>query len=230
MRKLIILLLSMLCFLIPRSGQAQAPTETTSVVTIHVLDANNLPLPGVEVALTLLRYGQTVEEIPSGNCTTDQTGTCWIEVADPPRMSDGYVRARLIVGEFGQQTIGWYGEQVEVTVLVTDLALAATVSAPLEGPYEGQDQVPTDAPLSPATTTSTHAASPTATQSPSSPTPAATTTSLPQPVTPTATPMSPSAGGGNPTVVVWLLLGLVVFGLFGWRIAAFYRQQGRGRK
>jgi hypothetical protein len=193
-------------------------------------------MAGVALELTLLRYGQTVEEIPGGSCTTDQSGACQIEVTDPPRMSDGYARGKLAVGEYGKQTIGWYGDQVEVTILVSNLALAATVVTPLEGPYEGQDQEPTDAPVTTAIHTATPKPSTTPTRTPPSTTatptqtpPPPTATVLPSP-TPTATPTQLTLSSGDQAFFITLLIGLGIFGLFAWRITHAYRKQQSKRQ
>ena len=241
LKRTALLLILCLWLLTPQTVQAQTPTASVSTITIYVLDANNAPMAGVALELTLLRYGQTVEEIPGGSCTTDQSGTCQIEVTDPPRMSDGYARGKLAVGEYGKQTIGWYGDQVEVTILVSNLGLAATMVAsteiaPLEAPYEGQDQEPTDSPVttSNATATLKPSITPTLTSPPPTSTPTQTplpptATLLPSP-TPTAVPTLLSLSSGDQAFFITLLVGLGIFGIFAWRITHEYRKQQRAKR
>ena len=237
LKRTALLLILCLWLLTPQTVQAQTPTASVSTITIYVLDANNAPMAGVALELTLLRYGQTVEEIPGGSCTTDQSGTCQIEVTDPPRMSDGYARGKLAVGEYGKQTIGWYGDQVEVTILVSNLGLAATMVAsteiaPLEAPYEGQTQESTDSPVTTAIHTATPKPSTTPTRTPPPPTqtpPPPTATLLPS-LTPTATPTLLSLSSGDQAFFITLLVGLGIFGLFAWRMTHEYRKQQRAKR
>jgi len=233
------LLILCLWFLPPNIAQAQTPAASVSVITITVLDANNAPLAGVALELTLLRYGQTVEEIAGGSCTTDQAGACQIEVSDPPRMSDGYARGKLAVGTYGKQTIGWYGDQLAVTVLVSNLGLAATMVAsteitPLEAPYEGQTQEPTDSAVTTAVYTATPKPSITPTQTQLPPTSIPTQTSPPPTATlspsPTPAPTLLPGAGGWVSWLCWIGIGVVVFGGFGWRLAAIHRKQQRANR
>ncbi len=189
----VLLCLCLLAFSAHRT-QAQTPTGSLTLLTFYVLE-NGTPLAGVVLELTLLRYGQTLEEIPAGSCTTDQAGACQIEVSDMPRMADGYGRAKLTVGNYGTHTIGWYGDQVETTILVSDLALQATVNVPIEEPYEMPSA--TAAVMEPSITPIPPAASPTPLPLTATELPEATHTPIPASPSPTELPAS---GTLRPTI------------------------------
>ena len=67
------------------------------------------------------------------------------------------------LGAYGRQLIGWKGDTFEITLQLYPDGKLATVPAPLDAPYEGQTEQPTDAPLSTSTSTPRATATPKAT-------------------------------------------------------------------
>ena len=206
-----------------------APTQTQAVkVIIHLLDANEQPLIGVTIILLLNRYGNIIEEIQAGSCITDALGSCSITVDDPPRLRSGKIEGFIDLGTYGRQLIGWKGDSFEITLHLYPDGKLATAPAPLDAPYEGQAEQPTDAPLSTSTRTpvSTITPRPTETALPNTATPhipaatvSATATNTPTPQQSiTATPI-PTATHKSihlpswlfwPFIILWLGLGVVL--------------------
>lgn len=148
----------------PHSAHTTTPTQTTTVeLVVHLLGVNNQPLAGVAVNLVLNRYGQTIEEIPLGSCVTDTTGSCSIMVSDPPRLRSGKIEGFIDLGVYGRQLIGWEGERFEITLQLSPDGKLATAPAPLDQPYKGQTEQPTDAPLSKSSHTPLATGTPTTT-------------------------------------------------------------------
>ena len=226
------LFMCLLISLLP-THQAQAITFTppltqTVKVIIHLLDANNQPLAGVTINLLLNRYGDTIEEIQAGICVTDATGSCSITVDDPPRLRSGRIEGFIDLGVYGRQLVGWKGDSFEITLHLYPDGKLATAPAPLDAPYEGQTEQPTDTPLSTSTRTpvSTITPRPTETALPNTATPhfpaatvSATATNTPTPhQSITATPI-PTATHKSihlpswlfwPFIILWLGLGVVL--------------------
>jgi hypothetical protein len=148
----------------PVRASTPTPTQTEYVmVVVQLLDASDQPLVGVTINLVLNRYGDIIEEIQSGSCVTDATGSCSITVNDPPRLRSGRIEGFIDLGEYGRQLIGWKGDPFKLTLQLYPDGKLATLPAPLDAPYEGQTQQPTDALLSTSTSTPKTTATPRAT-------------------------------------------------------------------
>jgi len=212
---------------------------TTAEVIVHLLDAKSLPLTGVTVNLVLNRYGDTIEEIPFGTCITDATGSCSITVNDPPRLRSGKIEGFIDLGVYGRQLIGWKGERFEITLQLSPDGKLATAPAPLDQPYEGQTEQPTDAPLYTSTSTPLATVTPvpkattfliTATPAPPTATASApaTTTITPQVILPapaiSSTPI-PSSHPSQRSGWAWIGLGLALFAVLGAAFAIHYHHQ-----
>jgi hypothetical protein len=242
------LFMCLLISLLP-THKAQAitftPTLTQTVkVIIHLLDANNQPLAGVTINLLLNRYGDTIEEIHAGSCVTDATGSCSITVDDPPRLRSGRIEGFINLGTYGRQLIGWKGDTFEITLQLYPDGKLATVPAPLDAPYEGQTEQPTDAPLTTSTSTPRATATPkaTVTRLSSTITPAhptftsittATATFTPQADFPTIsvspTP-EPSLQAQQQSGWAWIGLGFVLFAVLIVAFAIYYHRQHKPRQ
>jgi hypothetical protein len=222
-----------------------APTQTTTAeVIIHLLDANNQPLAGVTLTLVLNRYRDAIEVIQAGSCVTDVTGSCSITVDDPPRLRSGRIEGFIDLGEYGRQLIGWKGDSFEITLKLYPDGKLATLPAPLDAPYEGQTQQPTDALLSTPTSTPKTTATPrvtatallnTATPVPPTATVAtlATATFTLQPALPTLSPSSTpisSAQSHEKSGWAWIGVGLVLFAGLGASFAIYYYHQHKPRQ
>jgi hypothetical protein len=149
---------TLLCWILSLRFVLPLQTQDVSQLTVRLLDEREQPVAGVIVELILIVYdtqasgqdfgGQTfgLQEIPAGKCTTRSDGHCTLQVVDPPRLSDGYIQAWLIPGEYGRQLVGWYGEAAEITLRLADFYLAATLAAegfpPQDGPYETPPDTP----------------------------------------------------------------------------------------
>jgi hypothetical protein len=218
------------------------PTQTTTAeVIIHLLDANNQPLAGVTITLVLNRYGDAIEAIHAGSCVTDAAGSCSITVDDPPRLRSGKIEGFIDLGEYGRQLIGWKGDSFEITLQLYPDGKLATLPAPLDAPYEGQTQQPTDALLSTSTSTPKTTATPrvtaTALLNTATPVPPtatvvtlATATFTPQPALPTSlTPFSPSQSHEK-SGWAWIGVGLVLFAGLGTAFAIFFYRQHKSRQ
>ena len=230
------------------SARAATPTLThtsNADVIIHLLDANHQPLAGVTVNLVLNRYGDIIEEIPFGTCITDATGSCAITANDPPRLRSGHIEGFIDLNSYGRQLIGWKEKRLEITLQLSTDGNLATALAPLDRPYAGQTEQPTDAPLSTSTRSPLATVTPVATATistsldtptpegltPSAPTPTATTTLLAttpitiQPIdTPTPIPPTNTSQKAQRFEWAWIGLGLVLFSGLG---AAFVIQYHR---
>ena len=218
-------------------------TEHVDVI-FHLLDANGQPLVGVTVNLVLNRYADTIEEVPYGSCMTDSSGSCSITIHDPPRLRSGQIEGFIDLGEKGRQLIGWKGERLEVILQLYPDGKLATAPAPLDAPYEGQTQQPTDAPWSTSTLTPKTSAAPiptaTASPMPEPPvSPAATVpvrsavTLTPQQVHPSAsispTPV-PSSGLHPRSGWIWVGVGLALLILLGTTLSMRRHRQHMHRK
>lgn len=178
---------------------AQRPTPAPAVLTITVLGKDGQPLAGIRLVLELVRYGDAVEYVDAGSCTTDRAGQCAFELADVPRLRDGSAEALLTVGDFGRQPLGWKGEDADFVIQASDVGLAATLRAPLDNVYEGQTEAPTDAPPPTLAPTRTPTPVPPATETPLS-------TEIPRPSpTPTPEPPPPAPAPSLPGILPILL-------------------------
>lgn len=223
----------------PISIGAIAPTQTTATeVIIHLLDTNNQPLVGMMVNLVLNNYGASIEEVPLGSCVTDASGSCSITVNDPPRLRSGQIESFIDLGTYGRQLIGWKGECFEITLLLYPNGKLATPPMPLDQPYEGQTDQPTDVPLS--TSTSAPAATvttvPTATAflaTPAKTLPTETVTvALTAMITPQSVPtqpftpiLEPAPHKAKRSGWVWIGLGLALFAVLGITLIIHYLRQ-----
>ena len=243
-----IFIFSLGILLIPAySAQAATPTPThigPVKVIVHLLDASNQPLAGVNINLLLNRYGDTIEEIQAGSCITDTSGSCSITVDDPPRLRSGKIEGFIDLGSYGRQLIGWKRDSFEITLQLYPEGKLATLPAPLDAPYEGQTQQPTDAPLSTATralkTTATPIATATAFLNTATHTPPTVTVPATTPVTLTLkptltqtpippTPIPPSHSSQR-SGWAWIGLGLALFAGLGTAFAIYYQRQYKRRK
>lgn len=200
-------------------GQAATPDQVA--VILHLVGSDGQPQAGVALAVTLLRYGETIEEVPAGSCTTDAQGTCTLVVSDPPRRWNGQIEA-LVQPENSDQRVllSWSGGTVEAWIYESDLALAATYAAPELSPRELY--LGTETPLPTATRTAgartaTPTITPAATGTPFPPTQTATSTATPTEVPHTATPEAqvdllhhPAAG---PALILCGVLTLLAVGI-----------------
>jgi hypothetical protein len=224
------------------TASAGTPTPVVSAeVVIHLLDTGGQPLTGMKANLTLLRYSKTVEEFQFGSCITDGTGSCAIMVSDPPRLRSGRIEGFIDLGNSGRQLIGWDGQRFEIILQLDPDGKLATPLPPLDLPYEGQTEKPTDTPLFTATSAPRPTLPPTCTATgfPSTATPAPPAadestepTLAPTPgsaavTTPTpATPALPSEGNRQ-LIRVWIGLGLALFILLGIACRALFYYQRR---
>jgi hypothetical protein len=213
-------------------------------VIVHLLDTNNQPLSGVTVDLVLNRYGDTIEEIQAGSCITDATGSCSITVDDPPRLRSGKIEGFIDLGTYGRQLIGWKGDTFETTLQLYPDGKLATAPAPLDAPYDGQTEQPTDAPLSTSTstlrTTATASITVTALSSTVTSTPptitataSAAVTFTPQPALPSLSASSTPISSSRPhekSGWAWIGLGLVLFAGLGAAFAIYYHRQRNPRQ
>jgi hypothetical protein len=240
------LIMSLVMLFIPtHRAQAATPTPTqttTAKVIIRLLDANNQPLVGVTVNLILNLYGSSIEEVPFGSCITDETGSCSITVTDPPRLRSGKIEGFIDLGSYGRQLIGWKGEQFEITLQLYLDGKLATVSAPLDAPYEGQTEQPTDAPLSTSTPIITYVLTSTSSPIPLTDTSIQPTATVAASATPTLTPQPtvtqtsipptplPPSHPSQRSGWAWIGLGLMLFTSLGTAFAIYYHRQHKHRK
>ena len=213
-------------------------------VIFHLLDTNEQPLAGVTANLVLNRYGSTIEEIQAGSCVTDATGACSITVLDPPSLRSGQIEGFIDLGEKGRQLIGWKGERLEVILQLYPDGKLATAPAPLDAPYEGQTQQPTDAPWSTSTLTPKTSAAPipTTTASPMSEPPVSLAATVPAPSAATLTPQQvhpsasisptpvPSSGLHPRSGWIWVGVGLALLILLGTTLSIRRHRQHMHRK
>ena len=229
----------------PVRATTSTPTQTEYVtVSVHLLDASNQPKDGATVNLVLNRYGDIIEEIQSGSCVTDATGSCSITINDPPRLRSGRIEGFIDLGEYGRQLIGWKGDSFKIILQLYPDGKLATLPAPLDAPYEGQTQQPTDALLSTSTSTPKTTATPSATATaflntatPVPPTATvatlATATFTPQPALPTLSTsptLIPLSHPHERSGWAWIGLGLVLFAGLGVAFAIHYHRHRKPRQ
>ncbi len=176
-----------------RPVQAQTdPSPITFSVTI--LDADGEPATPLLVQLVLFEYGESLELVFTDGCVTDESGSCAIEIANPPHTA-GWIEGRVAIDSVGEMYLGWARRETEkhITIQLLPGYVMATLEPLLHPSYEGQPESGTDAPLDVEPHPPTVTPNPTV-SSAASPTPSPTATSSPSatqfetPVTVTPTP------------------------------------------
>jgi hypothetical protein len=223
-------------------AQAQTATPFVTTVTVTVLDENGDPVAFLPIELHMFEYTESIEAIAVGGCGTDESGSCAIEVVDPPHLG-GWMEGMVYIPGLGMEYIGW-SEQVKMVVIqLLPGNVMPTPESFLHFPIEGQDEIGTDVPLEMAASltlaaTLTLAPTATATQTPLPPT--ATETQTPEnppttdktggasattasTATPTATPTPNTIWGGGTSgtnYLLWIaLVGAVAAAAAWWALS-----------
>jgi hypothetical protein len=218
--------------------QAQTATPFVTTVTVTVLDENGDPVAFLPIELHMFEYTESIEAIAVGGCGTDESGSCSIEVVDPPNLG-GWMEGLILIPGLGMEYFGWSENVKMVVIQLLPGNVMATPESFLHFPIEGQDETGTDVPLEMAATL-TLAPTPLTTLKTGGtetmpPTPARTETQTPTTAptandipTQTPTPTPDLILGGSETggyllmvvaVVLLVLVGLVVYGFYRYRQA-----------
>jgi hypothetical protein len=106
-------------------------------VRVHLVNSEQKPLSGVVVELELYEYSEdaiTIRYI--GKCTTDAIGQCRIEIEKPSFDATGFLRGRIVVGDYGKRALIWRGGILDVPVWLD--AANTLEDAGESQPYAGQ--------------------------------------------------------------------------------------------
>ena len=108
----------------------------TSSLQVHVVDENYQPQANVAVYLELYDFVPEGNDVVAtvtftGQCTTDISGDCVIEVGE----TNGVLRGRLDVEGYGSRDVIWPGGTLELSVRLDKVNPGTE-----EGPYDFQEE------------------------------------------------------------------------------------------
>jgi hypothetical protein len=112
-----------------------AQQATGTMLSLHVLDANQEPISGMEIKLELYTYaGQEANIWFEENCQTDINGACKFEIESAPS-DGGFLRGTLQVGDFGLRDVIWPGGELKLTIPTDQIGIGQEAA-----PYEFQQK------------------------------------------------------------------------------------------
>ena len=112
-----------------------AQQATGTMLSLHVLDADQKAISGVEIKLVLYtQQGQEVTPWFEESCQTDLDGACLFEIENPPP-DGGILRGTLKIGDFGVRDVIWPGGLLELTIPTDQIGVGREAA-----PYEFQEE------------------------------------------------------------------------------------------